>query len=166
MVDTSIRVTEELADELYRRKSRGQSYEEVIWALIEKADNADSEESHVDDARVSETQTQAEEQPLDRPLAGHLAAVDFPSTQDREECEEAVLAAYEFLQATGRATMQDFVETVMPEYSLGYAVPDLESGKRYKGAWWRRVVKPGLKELPGVVPPSSGQSEWRHQPDE
>lgn len=33
---TSIRVTTELADELYERKSRGESYEDVIWQLLEE----------------------------------------------------------------------------------------------------------------------------------
>ena len=33
---TSIRVTTELADELHDRKERGQSYEEVIWQLLEE----------------------------------------------------------------------------------------------------------------------------------
>jgi predicted CopG family antitoxin len=32
---TSIRVSDELADELYERKQRGDSYEDVIWRLIE-----------------------------------------------------------------------------------------------------------------------------------
>lgn len=36
---TSISVSDELADELYRRKNRGDSYEEVIWRLIEEADD-------------------------------------------------------------------------------------------------------------------------------
>ena len=36
---TSIQVSEELADELYRRKDRGESYEDVIWQLIKKADS-------------------------------------------------------------------------------------------------------------------------------
>ena len=38
MGDTSIRVSTELADELHERKSRGDSYEDVIWRLIEEAD--------------------------------------------------------------------------------------------------------------------------------
>jgi len=33
---TSIRVTEELADELHSRKSRGDSYEDVIWSMIDE----------------------------------------------------------------------------------------------------------------------------------
>ena len=35
--DTSIRVSHELADELHSRKDRGDSYEDVIWELIEAA---------------------------------------------------------------------------------------------------------------------------------
>ena len=35
---TSISCSDELADELYDRKKRGESYEDVIWRLIEQAD--------------------------------------------------------------------------------------------------------------------------------
>lgn len=35
---TSIQVSEELADELYERKQRGESYEDVVWRLIEQAE--------------------------------------------------------------------------------------------------------------------------------
>ena len=38
---TSIRVTHGLADELHVRKDRGDSYEDVIWELIEEADGDD-----------------------------------------------------------------------------------------------------------------------------
>lgn len=40
MSDTSIRVSNELADELFDRKHRGESYEDVIWRLIEEADKS------------------------------------------------------------------------------------------------------------------------------
>lgn len=40
MGDTSIRVSDELADELFERKRRGESYEDVIWRIIEEADDA------------------------------------------------------------------------------------------------------------------------------
>ena len=33
---TSIRVTKDLADELYDRKGRSETYEDVIWRLIEE----------------------------------------------------------------------------------------------------------------------------------
>ena len=38
MARTSIQVSDELADELHDRKDRGESYEDVIWGLIEDAD--------------------------------------------------------------------------------------------------------------------------------
>jgi predicted CopG family antitoxin len=45
MADTSIRVSHELADELFDRKQRGESYEDVIWRLIEQVDECDVETS-------------------------------------------------------------------------------------------------------------------------
>lgn len=36
---TSIQVSDNLADELHERKQRGDSYEDVIWRLIERADS-------------------------------------------------------------------------------------------------------------------------------
>lgn len=33
---TSIQVSDDLADELYERKERGESYEDVIWRLMEE----------------------------------------------------------------------------------------------------------------------------------
>ena len=35
---TSIQVSDELADELHDRKDRGESYEDVIWRLMEGDD--------------------------------------------------------------------------------------------------------------------------------
>ena len=35
---TTISVSDELADELYDRKQRGDSYEDVIWRLIRQQD--------------------------------------------------------------------------------------------------------------------------------
>lgn len=42
MGKTSIQVSDELADELYDRKQRGESYEDVIWRLIEAAEGDES----------------------------------------------------------------------------------------------------------------------------
>lgn len=33
---TTIQVSDELADELHERKDRGESYEDVIWKLIDE----------------------------------------------------------------------------------------------------------------------------------
>lgn len=39
MGHTSIQVSDELADELYGRKERGESYEDVIWRLMEETED-------------------------------------------------------------------------------------------------------------------------------
>lgn len=53
----------------------------------------------------------------------------------------------------------------MRDRSLGYdpgdALAKIEAGERYRAAWWRRVVKPGLEVSPGVEKPAQGASEWR-----
>lgn len=36
---TSIQVSDELADELHSRKERGDSYEDVIWRLVEEKED-------------------------------------------------------------------------------------------------------------------------------
>jgi len=41
---TTISVSDELADELHDRKQRGDSYEDVIWRLIDQSDNGESGE--------------------------------------------------------------------------------------------------------------------------
>ncbi|MGB9954682.1 hypothetical protein ACOZ4F_20010 [Haloarcula marismortui] len=51
--DTSIRVSEALADELYARKQRGDSYEDVMWRLIERADSAGPSHEEMADEMVS-----------------------------------------------------------------------------------------------------------------
>lgn len=51
MADTSIRVSEELADELYNRKGRGTSYEEFLWELLERVDQSGEAEGQEDIAK-------------------------------------------------------------------------------------------------------------------
>lgn len=41
---TTIQVSDELADELHSRKSRGESYEDIIWGVIEQADESEPQE--------------------------------------------------------------------------------------------------------------------------
>jgi hypothetical protein len=93
----------------------------------------------------------------------HLKGVEFPSTVNRADAIDAIGAAREYLHKNGQATMRDFVTHVMPRYPLGYEVPELEPGERYRGAWWRKVVKPGLEALPGIDAPSDGRRTWRFE---
>lgn len=55
--------------------------------------------------------------------------------------------------------MQKIVIDMMPDHSIGYDVPDLEPGDRYRGMWWRRIVKFGLEALPEVEYRDDGASD-------
>jgi hypothetical protein len=99
----------------------------------------------------------------DEPPAGDaFAEVDFPQGRDRAECIEAIHAARDYLRDNNNATMRDFVAEVMPDHPVGYDVPQLESGERYRGAWWRRIIKPGLTALEEVESPPRGRSDWKY----
>lgn len=103
-------------------------------------------------------------EPPDAPddvAGGALMGVEFPSSRDRDDCVRIVAAAYRYLQERGKATMRQFVQDVMPDHSLGYDVPDLEEGDRFRGAWWRSIVRPGLAALPDVQEPEGGDRWWR-----
>ena len=84
---------------------------------------------------------------------------------NREEGEAAVRAAYEFLEERGQATKAEIVREVMPSHPLGYdveaALDKLDGDKRYRGAWWRRVISPALETFDDIEKPTGGRSEWR-----
>ena len=94
-----------------------------------------------------------------------MDSVDFPATRDRAPCEDAVRAARDYIRANGGATKQDLVKNVMPEHALGYdvdaAIAKVDSQERYRGGWWRSVVKPGLEALDDVEKPPRGGSTWK-----
>lgn len=139
---TTIQVSEALADELYARKGRGETYEDVIWRLID--DKGESETRTRDTARAEP----------------EAVSIDLPSTVDAEAAREAIAAAVAYIERERGATKGELVAEVMPGHALGYEVPDLDDG-RYRGAWWRRVIKPGLEAEARVAKPKPGQSEWR-----
>jgi predicted CopG family antitoxin len=189
--DTTIRVSGDVADELHSRKGRGESYDDVLrrllWGDSREGRETPSEQSGVapdagiaEAPRADETASSASGSPPAHPrdsggetqvewVSYRLQAegVEFPQGRDRTDCELAVSAAFAYLAGAGQATKGQIVLATMPENPLGY---DMEAarekieaeGERFRGAWWRRVVKPGLEALPGVEKPSGGQSEWRY----
>jgi DNA-binding transcriptional ArsR family regulator len=93
--------------------------------------------------------------------ADPYADLEFPQGVAREPAIGAIEAAVAYLRAEGGASMRELVREVMPEHDLGYEVPELASGERYRGSWWRKVVKPGLEATDAVAKPKPGGSEWR-----
>jgi hypothetical protein len=99
-----------------------------------------------------------EEDALDDVLA------DLPSTVDADAARETIHTARDYLRTHGPAPKAAIVRDVMPDHPLGYdvdaALEKFDAGDRYRGAWWRRVVKPGLEALPDVSKPPRGASDW------
>jgi hypothetical protein len=93
-----------------------------------------------------------------------LPAMNIPQSQETEECLAAVYQAVNFIEANSPASMRDIVTAVMPEVPLGYPVPTLSEGDRYRGAWWRKIVRPGIRAHPAVdYRPNYG--DYRLEPD-
>ena len=123
-----------------------------------RADAADAPTDPPADAHGGHTA--AEEDALDAVLA------DLPGTVDPADARETIHTAREYLREAGSASKATIVHEIMPTHPLGYdpdaALAKIDAGERYRGAWWRRVVKPGLKALPDVEAPARGASEWRY----
>ena len=79
-----------------------------------------------------------------------LDAIDIPQGKDPEACRDALYAVRDYLEEHGPASRREIVTAVMPDHPLGYDVPDLETGDRFRGAWWRRLIQPGLRALDDV----------------
>jgi len=145
----------------------------TVWWLIDEATVSDTEERPTTAANtpppVDEECDTPPEAPESDAADDTLAGVDFPAGREREAYLSAVLAARDHLREHGPATMREIVTEVLPEHPLGYdvdgALEKVEAGDRYRGAWWRRVVKPGLKALPDVEAPARGASNWRYTGD-
>lgn len=159
---TTIEIDRETWRRLNQRKAEpGESFDGVVVRLLDKtaADETDHPAPGVIGAEVD----RPSEAPAD--LDAALEGVDFPTGRDRSECVAAVVAARTKLAEHGPATMRELVRDVMPNHPAGYAVEkalsSIESGERYRGGWWRSVVKPGLEAAPDVEGPGPGGNEWR-----
>ena len=177
---TTISVSEELADELYDRKGRGESYEDVAWRLIEHADAYQelqaTEEGEEDIAR-EDTQADAQPEPVGddvtdaepagegyQPLDdGALFALDLPGSGEKlKRRQEAVRAAFEYIKENGKATPSDLKDDVYPEHDGEYA-----SAR----SWWKNLVYPSFGELAdgyGVLERADTTGVWTYtgEPDE
>jgi Arc/MetJ-type ribon-helix-helix transcriptional regulator len=87
----------------------------------------------------------------------------IPDRIDTQDAREAIEAAVSFIESNNGATMREIVTGVGSNHNLGYELPaDIPEGERYRGAWYRKIIRPGLKAHPDIQKPDPGQSEWRH----
>lgn len=146
MSDTSIRVSDELADELYNRKGRSTSYEECIWELLAAVDgdlDGGAEPTTVETDDTEPTPSERDETAL---LADWEPDTDANAERAREETQRVV----DWLRETGgRHSKQEIVDGVGPVDGTDY--------------WWRAVVRPGLSELGerGAVEYRAGHHDYK-----
>jgi hypothetical protein len=166
--DTTIRVSPELAEELYQRKGRGTSYEDYIWALLDHVDEAEARSGGDTAAGAAETPTSSQPPVIGR----NNGTADATPTTDRERLREAlagsgdvlearvdaVVAMYDRLRQEGEATKGELLDVVDAD-AVNYAGPDSVWSNMVKG-------KRTLQALPGVEPPPTGRSTWRFEDDE
>jgi hypothetical protein len=147
--------------------SRARDEREPSDGTGELGDESTEEDDHADGAEeLRETEpAETDEGGGELPDEG-LDAVEFPGSVDAEAARTAVLHARDYIRDHGGATKKEIVRDLMPEHPLGYdvdgALAKIEAGERYRGAWWRKVVKPGLEALDEVAKPTGGRSEWRY----
>jgi len=162
MGSTTISIPEDLADELYSRKGRGESYADVIYQLMNAADQgnesaADVDETpaqHVEESRPAEPdQTREPSRTTDEMSEGAPADLDtlvdtvaedaLPGSGAKLEARrEALRAVVDFLREQGRATPQAFKNDVYPEHTAYYT-----DGQDPARSWWKNCIYKGLREL-------------------
>jgi hypothetical protein len=153
-----LRALEESGD-LTSKKVGGRS--RVYWVPIrENGDPPLSGKQHDPMSNGATSVSEVGSDPLDE--------IEFPAGRDRGDCEAAIYAARDSLRDDGPASMRELVAQIMPAHPVGYEIPEIEDGEllkdRYRGAWWRAVVKPGLQALPTIESPVGG-GKWRYTGD-
>jgi len=139
----------------------------IYWRPDSDEKAADTAEAPVrrDESGDHGTHAEAKHAGAARRESDPLDSVDFPATRERDACEDAVRAARDYIRAQGGATKAELVRGVMPEHALGYdadaAIAKVATEERYRGGWWRSVVKPGLEALDDVEKPPRGGSTWK-----
>jgi len=145
---TTITISEDVWQHLHRQKRPGDSFDDVLRRELFDPDR--------DPGPRSETETLD-----DGPDRSPYETVEFPTGVNRADAIAAIDAAAELIEREREATMREIVGEVSREHPLKYGVQEVEDGERYRGAYWRKVVKPGLEAHPAVEKPSGGQRAWR-----
>lgn len=154
-VNTTISVPEELADRLYERKGRGETYADVIERLLEDAERAEGVGTEPTDAEpppvneVAEEPAQAPEpEPVDEPadletLLEDVGQSILPGSGEKLEARiEALRAVVAYLREHGTATPAHFRDDVYPDHVAGYT-----GGQDPATSWWKNAMYPALAEL-------------------
>lgn len=172
--ESQLSYVERLADE------RDRSRAAVVRRIIDEHQSGDhrtesnrTDDHRTDDHRIDELEQRVsslENELSDAGASGDSDATgetvapvsdDLPQTVDARDASDAIESVLAYLEREGAASKREIVGAVMPEHPLSYDVPDLNGSGRYRGAWWRRVIKPALEGDERVQKPKPGGSDWR-----
>jgi len=132
MADTSIRVSNELADELYERKGRSTSYEDYIWELLDEVDGNSGDRQPV----VESVENTPDE--FGGVIERAREAFDDDPDQRQQARADSVRNAIEAVRDEP-LSKSELQERVYPEIDV-----DIQQNER---TWFRKTIKPYLKEL-------------------
>jgi len=142
MGDTSIRVSEELADELYSRKGRSTSYEEFIWSLLD------------DGGEPAETAEPPKDEIVQTQQARNTV-VEQARAEWADDPDQRRQARVDSLQAAIEAVRD---EPLSKSELQAAAYPGDDVGQNER-TWFRKTVKPWLKE---VAEYSNSDQKWHY----
>lgn len=142
---TTISLTTELADELYARKGRGETYEDVIWRALERSDREGGQDTPPAGGGDPEPRRDPEPEPVDSEPERSAEAEEIVERvaeswdddyrlADRKAAATAVLAA---ALDRGQMGKQEALE-LRGEYPV--------NGQNEE-SWWRKNIRPALKEI-------------------
>jgi len=143
MGDTSIRVSEELADELYSRKGRSTSYEEFIWSLLDAVDGEPAETAEPPKDEIVQTQQ------------ARNTVVEQARAEWADDPDQRRQARVDSL----RAAIEAVCEEPLSKSELQAAAYPGESVGQNERTWFRKTVKPWLKE---VAEYSNSDQKWHY----
>lgn len=150
MTQTTISISEDVADRLYARKRRGESYNDVVEDLLEAAE-ASAHDEREGVAREPTPEAGDDDTPaLDADadvsvaeLVDRVAGDVLPGSGAKlEERTAALAAAVEYLREHGEATPSEFKTDVYPEHTARYT-----DGEDPARSWWKNCIYKGFDEL-------------------
>lgn len=162
---TTISISDELADELYSRKGRGESYEDVLWRLLDGSSTAGSDTQQDEPAPAepaTDHATHTENHSTLDELIDSVATEVLPGSGSKlDERRDALRAVVEYLREAGTASPADFQEDVYPDHRAHYT-----NGENPERSWWKNCIYKGLSELAErtdeiVKSDTTGEWEWR-----
>jgi predicted CopG family antitoxin len=152
---TTIEVKQTTWQALNVRKTPGDSFDDVIQRLLQETESHSPIESQPQQPRQDTSEAR------ERGESSFALPDTLPDRIDREGAREAIEAAVSFIERNNGATMREIVPAVGQEHDLGYDVPsEIPQGERYRSAFWRKCIRPGLENHPEIQKPNPGQSEW------